>query len=77
MTEATDVQTNQAPPSVQELKEVIEQFEQYRERLLTDSLDTAKRAKMRKADIMAQIEPELNKIDSALEQLRAQLAAAE
>ena len=77
MTEATDVQANQAPPSVQELKEVIEEFEQYRERLLTDSLETAKRAKMRKADIMAQIEPELNKIDSALEQLRAQLAAAE
>ncbi|NJN23103.1 MAG: hypothetical protein HC810_00085 [Acaryochloridaceae cyanobacterium RL_2_7] len=73
----TDVQNNQAPPSVQELKDVIEEFEQYRERLLGDSLDTAKRAKMRKADIMAQIEPELNKIDSALEQLRAQLAAAE
>ena len=77
MTEATDVQTNQVPPSIQELKDVIEEFEQYRERLLTDALDTAKRAKMRKAEIMAQIEPELNKIDSALEQLRAQLVAAE
>ena len=76
MTETTDVQNNTTSPSVEELVEVIEQFEQYRERLLTDSLETAKRAKMKKSDIMAQIEPELNKIDSALEQLRAQLASS-
>ena len=75
MTESTDVQNNVTSPSVEELVEVIEQFEQYRERLLNDSMETAKRAKMRKSEVMAQIEPELNKIDSALEQLRAQLAS--
>ena len=75
MTEMTDVQNNAASPSVEELKEVIQELEQYRERLLSDSLETAKRAKMRKADIMAQIEPELNKIDAALENLRGQLGA--
>ena len=71
----TDTQNNTAAPSVEELVEVIEQFEQYRERLLNDSLETAKRAKMKKSDIMAQIQPELNKIDSALEQLRSQHAS--
>lgn len=76
MTESADVQKNPTPPSVEELKEVIQEFEQYRERLLHDSLETAKRAKMKKSDVMAQIEPELNKIDSALEQLRAQLESA-
>ncbi|MEM9135738.1 MAG: hypothetical protein AAGB01_00105 [Cyanobacteria bacterium P01_F01_bin.42] len=72
----TEVQNNQTPPSVEELKEVIQEFEQYRERLINDSLETAKRAKMRKSEVMAQIEPELNKIDSALEQLRTQLERA-
>ena len=75
MSDTPDPQNNSAAsPSVEELVEVIEQFEQYRERLLHDSLETAKRAKMKKSDIMAQIEPELNKIDTALEQLRAQHA---
>lgn len=77
MTDTTEVQNNATSPSVEELVEVIEQFEQYRERLLTDSLETAKRAKMKKSEIMAQIQPELNKIDSALVQLRAQLESSQ
>lgn len=75
MTETTELQNNAVSPSLEELVEVIEQFEQYRERLINDSMETAKRAKMKKSEIMAQIEPELNKIDSALEQLRAQHAS--
>ncbi len=75
MSDTPDLQNNSAAsPSLEELVEVIEQFEQYRERLLNDSMETAKRAKIRKSDIMAQIEPELSKIDTALEQLRAQHA---
>lgn len=70
----SDSPNNAASPSLDELVEVIEQFEQYRERLVRDSETTAKRAKMKKSDMMAQIEPELNKIDTALEQLRAQHA---
>lgn len=62
------------PVSLEELMEVIEQFEQYRERLLNDSMETAKRAKMKKSEVMAQIQPELDKIDTALEQLRKQQA---
>ena len=59
-------------PSVEELREVIEQFEQYRDRLINDAMETAKRAKMKQADIMIRIQPELDKIDAALEQLKAQ-----
>ena len=59
-------------PSVEELREVIEQFERYRDRLINDALETAKRAKMKQADIMNRIQPEVDKIDAALKQLRAQ-----
>ena len=71
----SDSPNNAASPSLEELVEVIEQFEQYRERLISDSETTAKRAKMKKSEMMAQIGPELNKIDAALEQLRAQHAS--
>ncbi len=71
MTNSTDPQTHESV-SLEELTEVIEQFEQYRERLLNDSMETAKRAKMKKTEVMAQIQPELDKIETALEQLRKQ-----
>ena len=73
MTNTSELQNgNAASPSLEEVLEVIQQFEEYRERLISDSMETAKRAKMKKSEITAQIEPELNKIDSALEQLKAQ-----
>ena len=73
MTNTSEIQNNNASsPSLEEVLEVIQQFEEYRERLISDSMETAKRAKMKKSEITAQIEPELNKIDSALEQLKAQ-----
>ncbi|MDJ0508739.1 MAG: hypothetical protein QNJ64_05745 [Crocosphaera sp.] len=61
--------------SAEELAEVIEQFEQYRERLLSETMTTAQRAKLPKKTVMAQIEPELAKIDAALLSLRQQQAA--
>ena len=73
MTNTSELQSdNASSPSLEEVVEVIEQFEQYRERLIRDAMETAKRAKMKKSEITAQIEPELNKIDSALAQLKAQ-----
>ena len=73
MTNTSELQNDNATsPSLEEVLEVIQQFEEYRERLISDSMETAKRAKMQKSEITAQIEPELNKIDSALEQLKAQ-----
>ena len=62
------------PVTAQELAEVIEEFEQYRERLLNDTLQTAQRAKMSKTKTLAQLEPELAKIDAILQNLRAQQA---
>jgi len=61
------------PASPEEILEVIAELEQYRERLITESTETAKKAKMTKSALMAQLEPELQKIDSALAQLRTQI----
>jgi len=61
--------------TAQELAEVIEEFEQYRERLLNDTLQTAQRAKLSKTKTLAQLEPELAKIDAILQNLRDRQAA--
>lgn len=59
----------------QELTEVITEFEQYRERLVNEMTTAAKKAKISKSKVMANLEPELAKIDATLENLRAQKAA--
>ena len=61
--------------TAQELAEVIEELEQYRERLVNETLATAQRAKLMKKTVMAQMEPELAKIDATLEALRVQQAS--
>ncbi|MDJ0796113.1 MAG: hypothetical protein QNJ51_04630 [Calothrix sp. MO_167.B12] len=65
--------TEQATP--QEVAEVIAEFEQYRERLVHDTMEAGKKAKLTKSAVMAQLEPELNKIDGILTQLRQQQAS--
>ncbi|MEO0458658.1 MAG: hypothetical protein AAF152_19055 [Cyanobacteria bacterium P01_A01_bin.114] len=82
MTDPTNTATPQqldaaqpaAQPTAQEVAELITEFETYRERLVNDTLDAAKRAKMSKKETMAKLEPELAKVDAALQQLRAQQA---
>jgi hypothetical protein len=64
-------------PPAQELVEVITELEQYRERLLTETLENAKKAKMQKSAVMAQLEPELAKIDAMLTSLKEQQATIE
>lgn len=59
----------------QELAEVIQEFEQYRERLVNETLATAKRAKLMKSAVMAKLEPELTKIDATIAELRDRQAA--
>ncbi|MDV3352636.1 hypothetical protein D0962_37300 [Leptolyngbyaceae cyanobacterium CCMR0082] len=73
MTSSTDTATPQV--TVEEITELITEFEKYRERLTNETLDAAKKAKMSKKETMAKLEPELAKIDAALAQLNAQLAA--
>jgi hypothetical protein len=58
------------PVTAEELAELIIEFEQYRERLIRETLAVAQRAKQSQKKAMAQIEPELAKIDTALQHLR-------
>ncbi len=60
--------------TVEDLAEVIEELEQYRERLVKETTEAAKRAKVMRVNLMGQLEPELAKIDSALQELRNQQA---
>jgi capsule polysaccharide export protein KpsE/RkpR len=70
----TDISTAAETTTEQELAEVIAELEQYRERLVTDTLATVQRAKLPKAKAMAQLEPELARIDAMLDSLKAQYA---
>lgn len=69
--------TSQPTNPAQELAEVITELEQYRQRLLTETLENAKKAKMQKSVVMAQLEPELAKIDDMLKSLTEQKSALE
>ena len=64
---------DQATP--QELAEAIIELEQYRERLLNDTLTLAQRAKVKKAQAMTNLEPQLAQIDTMLETLRQRQTA--
>ncbi|MEH2184020.1 hypothetical protein [Nostoc sp.] len=61
--------------TAQDVAEVIAELEQYRERLVQETMETAKRAKLMRVSVMAKLEPELAKIDSALQELRNHQAA--
>ena len=73
MAETSESTSNLATP--EEIAEVIAELEQYRNRLESETIETAKKAKMKKAAVMAQLEPELAKIDATLQTLREQHAA--
>jgi len=65
--------TDTAPATTQDIAEVIAELEQYRDRLIEESTETAKKAKLTKSMLMAQLDPELAKIEAALAQLRSQI----
>ncbi len=65
-------ETSNSTVTPEELAEVIQEFEQYRERLLNDTMETAKKAKLSKKQVMEQLQPQLDQIDSKLEALRNQ-----
>jgi len=73
MTETSELTTTDQV-TAQELAEVITEFEKYRERLVNETLETAQRAKLQKSKVLAQLEPELAKIDAMLQNLRDQQA---
>lgn len=65
--------TDTAPATTQDIAEVIAELEQYRDRLIEESTETAKKAKLTKSMLTAQLDPELAKIETALAQLRSQI----
>jgi len=65
--------TDAAPATTQDITEVIVELEKYRDRLIQESTETAKKAKLTKSMLMAQLDPELSKIEAALTQLRSQI----
>jgi membrane protein insertase Oxa1/YidC/SpoIIIJ len=73
MTDSEFATTEQV--TAQELAEVIQEFERYRERLVNETMETAKRAKLMKSAVMAKLEPELAKIDATLKSLQDRQAA--
>lgn len=62
------------PVTASELAELIVEFEKYRDRLIGDTTEAAKKAKLSKKATMAKLEPQLADIDSKLERLRSQKA---
>lgn len=64
---------DQASP--EELTEVITELEQYRERLVSDTLSMAQKAKVMKTQAMSSLEPQLAQIDMQLEALRQRQTA--
>jgi capsule polysaccharide export protein KpsE/RkpR len=71
---ATPDATDNNQPTAQELTEIITELEQYRERLVNDTLAAAQKAKVMKSAVMAKLEPELATIDASLQSLRDQQA---
>jgi hypothetical protein len=59
-------------PTPEELTEMISELEQYRERLITDTLSMAQKAKVMKAQAMTSLEPQLAQIDAQIQALRQQ-----
>jgi hypothetical protein len=64
-----------ADNTAQEIAEVIAEMEAYRERLVSETMENAKKAKLMKSQVMANLEPELAFIDNNLAALRERQAA--
>lgn len=62
--------SGEQPVTAEELAALIIEFEQYRERLVNETTAVAQKAKQSQKKAMANIEPELQKIDAALQHLR-------
>ena len=56
--------------TLDQLTEMIEALESYRERIVSDTLAMAQKAKIMKSQALANLEPNLAKIDATLESLR-------
>jgi hypothetical protein len=73
MSDSPELTFDQATP--EELSEAIAELEQYRERLINDSMTMAQRAKVMKSQAQARLDPNLAQIDALLQTLREKQAA--
>lgn len=64
----------ETPVTVEDLAELIVEFEKYRDRLVSETTEAAKKAKLSKKATMAKLEPQLADIDTKLQRLREQHA---
>ncbi len=65
---------SETPVTAEELAELIVEFEKYRDRLIRETTEAAKKAKISQKSTMAKLEPQLADIDAKLERLREQQA---
>lgn len=68
-------ETAHSSVTAEELADTIAEFEKYRARLHHETVQTAKKAKISQKTMMAQLQPQLDRIDNKLEALRAQYKA--
>ena len=74
LTPSNEINPSTTETNIEEINDLIDEFERYRERLLNETMKTAQKAKMSQKAALATIEPELMQIDTALSNLRAQQA---
>ena len=58
-----------------ELEEIVTELQKYRDRLIHETTEAIHKAKLPKAKAMAQMEPELAKIDAMMQELHDRHAA--
>ncbi len=74
MTESDRVTTTETVTAA-ELAEIITELQKYRDRLVNDTTEAIQKARLPKAKAMAQMEPELLKIDAMMQELHDRHAA--
>ncbi len=58
-----------------DIAQIIVELQKYRDRLVNDTLEAVQKAKLPKSKAMAEMEPELAKIDAMMTDLQARQAA--
>jgi hypothetical protein len=74
MTEPTE-NTATETITAAEIAEIIVELQKYRDRLVNDTLEAVQKAKLPKSKAMAEMEPELAKIDAMMLDLQTRQAA--
>ena len=75
LTNMSDSDTDTEIVTTAELEEIIVELQKYRDRLVHDTTEAIHKAKLPKSKAMAQMEPELAKIDAMMQELHDRHAA--